>query len=84
MESQLCQRRDELAKEKQLVKTLRSSVENAHLDVTLTEHRLQEERRGQAALVNWAFSVTGKHRRIGDSFPSRTSGSMHSLSTTTS
>ena len=63
VESQLCQRRDELAKEKQLVKTLRSSVENAHLDVTLTEHRLQEERRGQAALVNWASQREEEHRR---------------------
>lgn len=63
VESQLCQRRDELAKEKQLVKTLRSSVESAHLDVTLTEHRLQEERRGQAALANWASQREEEHRR---------------------
>ncbi len=63
VESQLCQRRDELAKEKQLVKTLRSSVESAHLDWILTEQRLQDESRGQAALVKGAFQRAEEYRR---------------------
>ena len=63
VESQLCQSRVELAKEKQLVKTLRSSVESVHLDMILTEQRLQDESRGQAALANWAHQREEEHRR---------------------
>ena len=62
-EAQLLQKGKELVAEKETVKTLRSSWESAHLDWILTEQRLLDESRGQAALASWANQRAQEYRR---------------------
>lgn len=62
-EAQLLQKGKELVAEKETVKTLRSSWESAHLDWILTEQRLIDVSREQAALAKGAFQREEAYRR---------------------
>ena len=62
-EAQLLQKGKELVAEKETVKTLRSSWESAHLDWILTEKRLIDVSREQAALAKGAFQREEAYRR---------------------
>ncbi len=62
-EAQLLQRGKELDAEKETVKALRNSWESAHLDWILTEHRLIDVSREQAALAKGAFQRAETYRR---------------------